>query len=101
MSEYDEDFDNISVSEVGQRDDGWTFVVELGHGDGIIEYMVVLDRNYWTRLTGQRIEPSVFVETVFKFLLERGSKETIKRNINISDISGSFPNFEMEIKRLL
>lgn len=101
MSEYNEEFDGMSISEISQRSDGWTFLVELGHGDTKIEYMVDLDKDYWTRLTDQRIEPVKLVEATFKFLLDREAKEMILRKFNLADVSGHFPNYEVEIKRLL
>lgn len=99
MAEVNEDFDNMIVTEQSQREDGWTFFVELGHGDGMIEYIVTVDRAYWTSLTGRRIEPSELVSLSFNFLLSKEPKELILRKFNLSDIVGQFPIFENEIKR--
>lgn len=101
MAEFNEDFDGIKITETNQREDGWTFIVELGHGESLIEYFVDVDREYWTKLTGRRIEPSQLVETAFKFLLEREQKEAILKKFNIADIGKYFPHFEDEIRRLL
>lgn len=99
MSEFNEDLDNIRVTEANQRESGWTFLVELGHGEGLIEYWVDVDREYWTRLTNRRIEPAELVELTFKFLLEKESKELILKKFNISDVAGRFPMYELEIKK--
>lgn len=101
MAEFNEDFDGIKITETSQREDGWTFLVELGYGEGLIDYWVDLDREYWTKLTSRRIEPAELVETTFKFLLEREQKEAILKKFNIADIGGYFPHFEDEIRRLL
>ena len=101
MSEFDEDFDDIRVTEANQREEGWTFLVELGHGESLIEYYVDVDRDYWTRLTNRRIEPGELVTETFKFLLDKKSKELILKRFNIADVTGHFPNFENEIKRIL
>jgi len=101
MSEFDEELDEIRVTETNQSDDSWTFVVELGRGDGMIEYMVDVDRAFWTRLTNRRIEPSELVLHTFKYLLEKEPKELILRRFNISDVSGHFPGFEDQLKRII
>ena len=99
MAELDEDFDEIRVTELSQREDGWTFFVELGHGDGLVEYMVDLDREYWTRLTNRRVEPSELIIKTFDFLLDKEPKELILRKFNLSDISARFPMYEDEIRK--
>ena len=101
MSEFNDDFDNIMVTEMNQRDDGWTFLVEFGHGDGMIEYSVEVDKVYWTRLTSRKIEPSELVRLTFKFLLDKEQKEVILKKFNLSDVAGFFPMYENEIRRAI
>lgn len=99
MAEFDEDFDEIRVTETNQSDNSWTFLVELGHGEGLVEYSVDVDRDYWTRLTNRRVEPAELVVATFKFLLDKESKELILKKFNLADISGHFPNYENEMRR--
>lgn len=101
MAELNEDFEEIRVTETNQRDDSWTFLVELGHGEGLIEYWVDVDRDYWTRLTNRRIEPAELVTLTFKFLLDKEPKELILKKFNIADVSGFFPMYERAIKKYL
>lgn len=101
MAEFNEDFDGIRVTETNQNDNGWTFLVELGHGEGLIEYLVDVDRDFWTRLTNRMVEPTELVIFSFKFLLDREPKEIILKKFNLSDISGHFPTYEAEIKKYL
>jgi len=96
-----EDLDGIRVTEANQSQTGWTFLVELGHGEGLMEYWIEVDKDYWTRLTNRRIEPADLVEATFKFLLEKEPKELILKKFNLADISGHFPNYENEMKRML
>ena len=77
------------------------FFVEIGSGDGLMEYIVDVDRDCWSRLTNFRAEPAELVRLTFKFLLEHEQKEMILKKFNLSDVIGHFPNFEIEIKRLL
>lgn len=100
-AEFNEEFDEIRITEAVQREDGWTYLVELGHGEGLIEYLVDVDREYWTRLINRRVEPEKLVEITFKFLLDHQAKETIIKRFNLSDVSGQYPNYENEIKRLI
>lgn len=101
MAEFNEDFDGITITEINQTDDSWTFMVELGHGEGAAEYMIDLDREYWTKMTARRIEPADFVILTFKFLLEKETKELILKRFNMSDVAGHYPSFELEVKRRL
>ena len=99
MAELNEDFDGMRVTETNQREDGWTFLVELGHGEGLIEYLVDVDKEFWTRLTNRRMEPADLVTFTFKFLLDKEPKERILRRFNIADVAGHFPAFENDIRR--
>src|SRR5688572_26353010 len=101
MAEFNEEFDNISVTEVNQRTEGWTFLVGLGFGDGMIEYFVDVDKDFWTKLTNRRVEPGELVKVTFKFLLEKESKELIRKKFNIADVQGHYPQYETEMRRAL
>ena len=101
MAEYNEEFDGIRITETNQKEEGWTFLVELGHGDNLVEYYVDVDRDYWTQLTGRRTEPTQLVEATFKFLLDKEPKEMIMKKFNISEVTQFFPRYEQEIKRIL
>jgi hypothetical protein len=101
LAEFDEDFDGMRVTETNQREDGWTFLVELGHGEEMIEYSVDVDKDYWTRLTNRRIEPVELVNITFKFLLDKEPKELILKKFNLADVAGYFPMYESEIKKAI
>lgn len=101
MAEISEDFDEMRVTETNQSENGWTFLVELGQGEGLLEYWIEVDRDYWTRLTNRRIEPSDLVTRMFSFLLGKEPKELILKKFNIADVAGHFPMFEIEIKKNL
>ncbi len=101
MAEFNEEFDGIRVTEVNQREEGWTFLVELGHGDSLIEYFVDVDKEFWTRLTSRRIEPADLINVTFKFLLDKEPKELILRKFNLADVGGHYPQYETEIRRML
>src|SRR3990167_1765065 len=101
MAEFNEDFDGIRITETNQKEESWTFLVELGHGDNLAEYYVDVDRDYWTKLTGRRIEPAELIEITFKFLLDKEQKEMIMKKFNLSEVNKLFPQYETEIKRII
>lgn len=101
MAEYNEELDGIRVTETNQREEGWTFLVELGHGYDLVEYRIDVNREYWAKLTSCRIEPAQLIEMTFKFLLDKEPKEMIMKKFNLSDINQFFPQYEREIKRIL
>ena len=101
MAEMNEDFDGMRVTETNQREDGWTFLVELGHGEEMIEYSIDVDKDYWARLTNRRIEPAELVTITFKFLLDKEPKELILKKFNLADVVGHFPMYESEVKKAM
>ncbi|MDP3792979.1 MAG: hypothetical protein Q8Q89_04625 [bacterium] len=101
MAEYNEEFDGIRITETNQKEGGWTFLVELGHGDNLVEYYVDVDRDYWAQLTGRRVEPAQLIEATFKFLLDKEQKEMIMKKFNLNEVNKLFPQYEAEIKRII
>jgi len=101
MAEINEEFDNMQVTEINQHKEGWTFLVEIGHGDGLVEYFIDVDKDYWARLTNRRVEPMDLIKATFNFLLDKEPKELILKKFNIADISGFFPSYENEMKKIL
>ncbi len=101
MAEFSDEFDEMRVTETNQTENSWTFMVELGHGEGLLEYWVDVDREYWTRLTNRRVEPADLVTATFKFLLDKEPKELILKKFNLADVAGHYPNYEHEMRRAL
>ncbi len=101
MAEFNDEFDGMRVTETNQTDNGWTFMVELGEGEGLIEFWIDVDRDYWTRLTNRRVEPAELVAVTFKFLLAKGSKELLLKKFNLADVPGRYPDYETEMRRAL
>ena len=100
MSEFIEEFEEIRITETNQSENGWTFLVEVGHGDGLVEFYVDLESDYWTKLTSRRVEPAGLVEETFKFLLSKEPKEMIIKKFSLKEIIKFFPQYEREIKRI-
>ncbi|MDA2922011.1 hypothetical protein MYX07_01955 [Patescibacteria group bacterium AH-259-L07] len=85
--------ENIKIKKQNNTEIGWQFLVDV---DGI-EYEVILEREYWQKLTRNDIEPSVLIYKSFEFLLKREPKESILRKFNLKDISYYFPEYQQAI----
>lgn len=90
--------EDIKVEEEKQTADGWEFSVKIGSEGDEIEYVVVLDKEYWKELTNDHCTPRELVKKSFKFLLDREPKESILKEFNFRDISKYFPKYEDEIR---
>lgn len=87
--------EQISVKKSGD----WKFVVGVGGGSNKTEHSVIVDEEYYKRLTNGSIEPSELVTKSFEFLLKREPKESILAEFNLKVISRYFPEYEEEISR--
>ena len=89
--EVKESKENATLSHFGK------FLVNIIEGKENLSYEVTLDKDYWKRLTDEKIEPEVLIEKSFRFLLEREPKESILKSFNLKIISKYFPEYEKEI----
>jgi hypothetical protein len=87
--------EKIEVRKEAQTGTGWRFIVLVG-GE---EYYVILDKEYWQKLTWGRGDPTELVRCSFEFLLTRESKGSILTRFNLREINRYFPEYETEIKK--
>ncbi len=85
--------------EVEKRAQGGTFLVVVTEGHSRSSHEVVLDDEYYRRLTAGRIAPEELVRRSFEFLLEREPKESILASFRLPIIARYFPEYEREIAR--
>jgi len=90
--------EEIKVREKEQTADGWEFLVEVGSKGNGLEYLVMLDKEYWEELTDNKYTPKELVIKSFRFLLEREEKRSILKKFNLYEISRYFPEYESEIR---
>jgi hypothetical protein len=77
------------------------FRVRIIEGKSESSHSVTLDPAYYSRLTGEKVEPQELVKRSFEFLLERESKESILAKFDLQIIGRYFPEYEREIKSRL
>ncbi len=91
--------EDIEIKKEEQINEGWRFLVGVDSEGNKIEYLVVLDKEYWEKLTDGRYTPKELIVRSFKFLLERESKESILKKFNLREINRYFSKYESEIKK--
>ena len=64
-------------------------------------HKVTVKASYYEKLTGKRVTPEVLLEKSFRFLLDRESNTSILRSFNLPIIGQYFPEYEMEITKML
>jgi hypothetical protein len=89
--------EDIKIRKEKQNGIDWRFIVSIGSE----EYYVILDKEYWQKLTWGKGDPIELVKCSFEFLLARESKESILPRFNLREITRYFPEYETEIKKQL
>lgn len=79
---------------------GWHFAVTVADEKGESIYNVTMDKDFVTRI-GAELRPEKVVEKSFEFLLEKGPKEKILEDFDITIISHYYPEFISEIEKKL
>jgi hypothetical protein len=95
------DMVEISVTSA-QKDDGWTFGVQVAESNGQTRHSVTLSQADFKQLTaGKRTTPEELVRKSFEFLLEREPKHQILRQFELPVIGRYFPEYPTEIRSRL
>ncbi|MDO8474541.1 MAG: hypothetical protein Q7S62_03310 [bacterium] len=90
--------DAIHIDKKEDTADGWRFVVEVGPDFNKIGFVVFLDKDYWTELTGGKYSPDELVTRSFRFLLAREPRTSVQRSFHIRDIQRNFSTYEERMK---
>lgn len=88
---------SVKVQKQSPTDDGWLFTVWLGEDEERTEHMVVLDREYWEKLTKGVGTPADIIKKSFEFLLQREVQGMVLKSFDLRVIKKYFPEFEKEI----
>ena len=88
---------DISVTS-SQRENGWTFGVQVAELDGQTRHSVTLSLDDFKRLTvGKQTTPEQLIRKSFEFLLEREPKHHILRQFDLPAITRFFPDYPVQI----
>ena len=87
----------IRILDEVKTDFGWEIAVAVDE----FTYAVKLPRDYYQKLTGDKIKPAKLVEASFKFLLDHEQPEQILTEFYLNQINIYFPDFETQIKHYL
>lgn len=84
-----------------ERKDPGRFRVTVMEGGRQSEYLVSLKPGYYEKLTMKQIPEEELIESSFRFLLERESRQSILREFDLPVIGQYFPDYENEIQKRL
>ena len=85
----------IEVNKVSENE----FKVRISEGNSQTEHRIILDADYYRKLTHGEITREELIKKSFKFLLDRESKESIFSSFKLEVINRYFPEYEEEIKK--
>lgn len=74
------------------------FLVEVKENNSKTEHEVILDEDYYKKLTNNKISKEELIKKSFEFLLKKEPKELILKRFNLKLIVSYFPEYEKEIK---
>jgi|AntAceMinimDraft_10_1070366.scaffolds.fasta_scaffold05189_2 hypothetical protein len=83
--------------EVKKKNDQ-KYVVTIEDENSSSEHFVILNDEYYKKLTEGKETKKNLIKRSFEFLLERESKESIFSEFNLKVINNYFPEYESEIK---
>jgi len=81
-------------------DDSRSFDVTV-ESDSVTRHRVTLDPVYYQMLAGGKVDEERLIEASFEFLLERESNTAILGEFDLSVIRRYFPEYEIEIMKML
>ena len=70
------------------------YLVEV---DNKTQHKIILDNDYYQKLTKEKITKEELIKRSFEFLLEREPKESILPKFNLKLINNYFPEYEEKI----
>ena len=83
----------IRVEEMDEN----TFQVTVEENGGSSRHTVIVDDDYFQKLTDGEMSKEELVKKSFEFLLEREPKESILSSFELSVIARYFPEYERKI----
>jgi hypothetical protein len=70
-------------------------------GNTVTPHNVTITKDYYEKLTGEKISPEELVERSFEFLLAREPNTAILSRFNLAVVARYFPEYEREISGVL
>jgi len=91
----------IDVDKIEEDNKQYVFEVLLDENDQKPPFTVTVNKDYYKKLTDEKVSPEELVEKSFVFLVEREPKEAIMIEFNLEVISKYFPEYEEEVRESL
>jgi hypothetical protein len=84
----------IKIKKLNEQD----FLVTVEEKGSLSEHTVILDDDYYQKLTEGKIRKEELIKKSFDFLLQRESKESMLSRFDLRVIKNYFPEYEDQIK---
>ena len=69
--------DSITIQQSEETENGWRFVVEVGSlGDTRVGFAILVDKEYWQKLTFGKFPPERLIKETLNFLFEKEKTKT-------------------------
>ncbi|MFC1775655.1 hypothetical protein ACFLY0_02290 [Patescibacteria group bacterium] len=85
---------NLQIQKIDENEEHFTFEVKISDKT---KHTVVLDKDYYAKLSNGKIRPEELIEKSFEFLLEREAAEQILSEFNLKEIQNYFPGYKNTI----
>ena len=99
--------DPIVIQRKEETDKGWRFIVEVGtQGEYKMGFAILIDKEYWHKLTLEKFPPERLLTETFKFLFAKEiTKTAVARELgkafDLRDIPDQYYSYERRIKMVL
>jgi hypothetical protein len=87
----------IQIQDATQRDNGWSYHVQLQEQGHEYHYQVTLSQSDYKQWSQGQVPPETVIEKAFEFLLERESAGSILSEFDCAVIRRYFPEVDQKL----
>ncbi|MCH8049927.1 hypothetical protein IIB51_00740 [Patescibacteria group bacterium] len=91
----------IRINKSKESVTSWFFDVLVSQGDETYDYVVELNKEYYKKLTAERVPPRALIEQSFLFLLGNEPASTILKTFSLEEVADYFESFESTMQQIL
>lgn len=99
--------DSIVIQRKEETENGWRFVVEVGtQGEYKVGFAILIDKEYWQKLTFGKFPPERLLKETLRFLLQKETTKTalvreMGNSFDLKDLLSHYYSYERRIKMAL
>ena len=98
---------HIVIQRKEETNNGWRFIVEAGStGDTKVGFAILVDEEYWRKLTFGKFPPERLLKETLKFLFAKETTNTavvreLGNSFNLKELSDHYYSYERRMKMAL